>query len=167
MDDLTNSPNLLVDSIAILDPITDSDSLASSLNTDINSLDYFLARSACRAHTTGAHTRPGEVAWVKAPANVNGYLLYPEIDHNTNYGRLTLEMCAIAQVDYEGSYRTQTILFSHQIPQIIPNPSDDAEYIPTRHIFAQWIDDILSKFETRYPHILTCILYHPTDLATS
>ncbi len=112
MDDLTNSPHLLVDSTAIVDTITDSDSLASSLNTDINSLDYFLARSARRAHTTGAHTRPGEVAWVKAPANVNGYLLYPEIDHNTDYGRLTLEMCAVAQVDYHGSYRTQTILFS-------------------------------------------------------
>ena len=93
MDDLTNSLNLLVDSTAIIiDSVTDSDSLASSLNTDINSLDYFLARSARRAHTTGAHTRPGEVAWVKAPANVNGYLLYPEIDHNTNYGRLTLMM---------------------------------------------------------------------------
>jgi hypothetical protein len=116
MDDLTNSPNLLVDASAIFDPITDSNSIVTSLNTDINSLDYFLARSARRAHTRGAHTRPGEEAWVKAPANVSGYLLYPEIDHNTNYGRLTLEMCAIAQVDYHGSYRTQTILFSHQIP---------------------------------------------------
>ncbi len=54
-------------------------------------------------------------------------------------GRLTLEMCAIAQVDYEGTYRTQTILFSHQIPQtgLIPNRSDDTEYVPTRHIFSQ------------------------------
>lgn len=64
-------------------------------------------------------------------------------------------------VHYHGSYRSQTILFSHQIAQsgIIPNPSDDAECVPTRHIFAQWIDDILSKFETRYLHVLTCILY--------
>ncbi len=88
-------------------------------------------------------------------------LTSPEIDHHTNYGRLTLEMCAVAQVEYHESYRSQTILFSHQIPQtgLIPNPSDDTEYIPTRHIFAQWIDDILAKFETRYPHILTCIQY--------
>jgi hypothetical protein len=98
MDDLTNSPNLLVDATAVFDTITDSDSIASSLNTDINSLDYFLARSARRAHTSGTHTRPGEVAWIKTPANVSGYLLYPEIDYNTNYGRLTLEMCAVAQV---------------------------------------------------------------------
>lgn len=59
--------------------------------------------------------------------------------------------------------RTQTILFSHQIPQtrlIISNLSEDAEYVETRHIFAQWINDILAKFETRYPNILTCNL-HP------
>ena len=161
MDDLTNSPHLLVDATAVFDTVTDSDSLASSLNTDINSLDYFLARSARRAHTGGKQTRPGELAWVKSPANLNGYHLYPDIDHNTNYGRLTMEMCAVAQVDYHGSYRTETILFSNQIAQtgLIPNPSDDSEYVPTRHIFAQWIDDILAKFETRYPHVLTCILY--------
>ncbi len=139
MNDLTNSPHLLVDSTAVFDTVTDSDSIASSLNTDINSLDYFLAKSARRAHTGGKHTRSGEVAWIKSPANVNGYLLYPEIDHNKNYGRLTLKMCAVAQVDYHGSYRSKTILFSNHIAQtgLIPNPSDDTEYVPTRHIFAQ------------------------------
>jgi hypothetical protein len=131
------------------------------MNIDINSLDYFFARSARRAHTGGKQTRPGEVAWVKSPANANCYPLYPEIDHNTNYGRLTLEMCAIAQVDYHGSYRREKILFSNQIAQtgLISNSSDDAEYVPTRHIFAQWIDDIVAKFKTRYPHLLKCFLY--------
>jgi hypothetical protein len=127
------------DATAVFDTVSDSDSVAFSLNTDINSLDYFLAI------TGGKQTRPGEVAWVKSPANINGYHLYPAIDHNTSYGRLTLEMCAVAQVDYNGSYRTETILFSNQIDQtgLTPNPSDDSEYVPTRHIFAQWIDDIL------------------------
>jgi hypothetical protein len=48
MDDLTNSSHLLVDTTAVFDTITDSDSVVFSLNTEINSLEYFLARSARR-----------------------------------------------------------------------------------------------------------------------
>jgi hypothetical protein len=113
MDDLTNSPNLLIDVTAVFDTITDSDSIASSLNTDINSLDYFLARSARRAHTSGTHTRPGEVAWIKSSANVSGYLLYPEIDRNTNYGRLTGDVCCSSSgLSWILSYSNDTVLTS-------------------------------------------------------
>lgn len=96
MEDLTNSSHLLVNSTAIFDVVTNADSIASSLNTDVNSLDYFLLKSAHCAHTGGKHTRPGEIARIKSPSNTFGYLLYPEIDHSTDYGRLTLEMCALS-----------------------------------------------------------------------
>ncbi len=98
IDDLTHFPHLLVDSTTVFDTVTDSDSVAWSLNTDINSLDYFLAKSARRAGARGIHTRPGVVAWIKSPANTSGYLIYPEIAHMTNvlvwdYPKRTLTCC--------------------------------------------------------------------------
>jgi hypothetical protein len=68
-------------------------------------------------------------------------------------------MCAIAQVDYHYFYRQATSLGSYQIPttSLIPNPSSDSEYVKTNHIFSQWVDGILSQFQTRYPRIFDCL----------
>jgi hypothetical protein len=68
--------------------------------------------------------------------------MYPKVDHSTDYERITVELCAVAEVDYHGFYRTETISnYSFLIRLTMSN------------IFAQYIYDILAKFETRYPNI--------------
>lgn len=76
MEDLTNSPHLLVDSSATFEVVIDSDSIASFMNSDVNSLDYFLSKSTRRAHIGGRYAKPGEIAWIKAPSNASWYHLY-------------------------------------------------------------------------------------------
>lgn len=79
-----------MDSTATFEVVTNS--VASFLNTDVNSLNYFLFKAVRRAHTGGKHFKPGVTAWIKAFANVSDYHMYPEVDHSTDYGHLTLEM---------------------------------------------------------------------------
>lgn len=52
---------VLVDSTATFEVVTDSDSIASSLNTDLNIVDYFHFKSSRRAHTV-QYTKHGEIA---------------------------------------------------------------------------------------------------------
>jgi hypothetical protein len=82
------------------------------MNTD--GLKYFIMSNSRRHTTVNRPSVPGEIAWLKSPANVRGYALYQDMDHTTPYGRLTLEMCAIAQVDYNYFYRQATRLPSYQ-----------------------------------------------------
>jgi hypothetical protein len=104
---------------------------------DHDSLEYFIMINSRIHSTVHRPCVPGELAWLKSPANTRGYNRYQDIDHTTPYGRLTLEMCAIACVDYNYTYRQATSLAGYSIPptSLIPNPSSDSEYVKTNHIF--------------------------------
>jgi hypothetical protein len=127
---------------------------------DTDSLEYFILSNSRRHSAVYRPCIPGELPWLKSSANVRGYAQYQDIDHTTSHGRLTLEMCAIAQVDYNYYYCQATSLSSYLLPttSLLSNPSADSEYVKTNHIFSQWVDGILSQFQTRYPRIFDCLL---------
>lgn len=62
----------------------------------------------------------------------------------------------IGRLSWFLSYPNDTILPTGLIPN---HSADDAGYVETKNIFAQCIDNILSKFEISYPNILNSILY--------
>ncbi len=149
VNDLVISPQVVLDSLSTTESIPHSNPIAPT-NMDTDSLVYFIMSSS-RWHTAvNRSCIPSELAWLKSPTNVLGYALYQDIDHTTVYGRLSLEMCAIAQqVDYHYFYRQATSLPCYH--------SSDSEFVKTNHIFSQWVDGILSQFQTRYPRIFDCL----------
>jgi hypothetical protein len=89
---------------------------------------------------------------------MNGHMLYQDIDTNTPYGALTIEMCNIDSIDYKLNYRNHNqFATALQTTSSLPNPSADSEYVPTKYIFKNWVEDVLAKFQTRYPNVLLCI----------
>jgi hypothetical protein len=159
VDDLVCSPKLVMDPLSTAVISNHSNPVATS-NMDRESLEYFILSNSRRHSAVHRPCVPGEIPWLKSPANERGYAQYQDIDHTTPYGRLTLEMCAIAQVDYNYYYRQATSLSSYHIPQtsLLPNPNAESEYVKTNHIFSHWVDGILTQFQTRYPRIFDCLL---------
>jgi hypothetical protein len=160
VDDLVCSPKLVMDPLSTAVISNHSNPVATS-NMDRESLEYFILSNSRRHSAVHRPCVPGEIPWLKSPANERGYAQYQDIDHTTPYGRLTLEMCAIAQVDYNYYYRQATSLSSYHIPQtsLLPNPNAESEYVKTNHIFSHWVDGILTQFQTRYPRIFDCLKY--------
>ena len=103
---------------------------------------------------------PGQLSWLTHPKNTMGYNLYPDIDRNSEYGALTLDLCAFVSVEYYTTYRTEVSLPLAVVPPTlsIPNLSSDAEYVPTNFIFKRWVTDVINKFSTRYNMVLHSVL---------
>ncbi len=130
-----------------------------SESAQIDELDQFLNSSRRYDNERDRPPVAGELAWVLHSDQMNGHVLYQEIDPNTPYGALTIEMCNVGSIDYKFDYRDHNHFATALLPtSSLPHPSSaESEYVPTKYIFKKWIEDALAKFLTRYPNVLLCI----------
>ncbi len=126
------------------------------------SIAAYIPPSVSAQYSNERDTPPvaGKLAWALHPDQMNGHMLYQDIDPTTPYGALTIiEMCNIGSIDYKLNYRDHNhFATALQTTSSLPNPLADSENVSTKHIFKKWVEDVLAKFQTRYPNVLLCIL---------
>ncbi len=76
-----------------------------SVSAQIDELDHLLNSSRRYSNERDIPPVAGELAWVLHPDQMNGHMLYQDIDPNTPYGALTIEICNIGSIDYKLNYR--------------------------------------------------------------
>jgi hypothetical protein len=160
-DDLFHSPHFLATSKAstTITDVSVVNRITPSVSAQLDDLDAFLNTS--RRYMDDADNAPivGELAWATSPTNMKGHHLYQDIDPRTPYGAFTVEICNTGGINYRVNYRSATYFATTLMPSSsLPQPSLDSEYVPTKYIFRPYVEDILKKFQTRFPNVLMCIL---------
>ncbi len=105
-DDLFHSPHFLNASRSSQGSNTSiAPHVSPSVSAQIDELDQFLNSSGRYDNERDRSPAAGELAWVLHRDQMNGYVLYQDIDPNTPYGALTIEMCNVGRIDYKLKYR--------------------------------------------------------------